>query len=498
MKFKLVLFFVLILLICIPLFGDEEEDIAVLSVDGAIHTSIPLGKTVILPVTGSASGEFFIENLSPDMIEVKGDQIANHLNLRGLKPGQASFVIVRANIRRVIYLAVKEPAGILPQKVTITVTGNPASRNFLRDAALRAVFAKTSLKPRSYLLFDEYVPFECPAYLARGEKKSFELPVKIESVSYFPVRDSVDVEVTNQIVNTSEAAFLMISNRPEKIEEDGILFNEEIKPGEPVRLLVYHQNSPNSMAREFLLKLTNPTTAQAEVKIISGLSGPSWDVFFTGHKATERFLEDYATDCGQVILIPPKGEYTLFKTFMKPGEVIAGLLEMHILNDSPLVVTTQAGQPDIEQKEVLSDEFNLFSIHPKGVFAKPDVFSEFFFNVGDADLEIPVGVSPWLLDIETGAPNQGNYGVVYKFNVILSNYEQEERSVKFYFAPVNGVARGVFVINDILYETDLIRPGKLSLIENVVLAPMERRVVKIFTTPQSASYYPVKLLIRSD
>jgi len=115
-----------------------------------------------------------------------------------------------------------------------------------------------------------------------------------------------------------------------------------------------------------------------------------------------------------------------------------------------------------------------------------------------SDLEIPVGVSPWLLDIETGAPNQGNYGVVYKFNVILSNYEQEERSVKFYFAPINGVARGVFVINDILYETELIRPGKLSLIENIVLAPMERRVVKIFTTPQSASYYPVKLLIRSD
>ena len=97
-----------------------------------------------------------------------------------------------------------------------------------------------------------------------------------------------------------------------------------------------------------------------------------------------------------------------------------------------------------------------------------------------------------------GAPNQGNYGVIYNFNLILSNYEQEKRSVKVCFSPVNGVARGVFVINDNLYETPLVRPGKNSVITEIMLEPKERRVVKIFTTPESASYYPVKLIIKSE
>jgi len=467
---------------------------------GSTEVSIPLHYPVIFPITGSAKGPVFVENMSPDLIDVRTDEIANSIVLKGLQYGQGSFVLTREKVRSAIYVAIREPAGVLPEHVSITVTGNPATRDFLRDSAVRSVLAKTSLKTGSYLLFDEYVPFDCPSFLSRGESKSFDLPVKIENPLYYPVRESVKVQVVNKIVPTSEAALLMISNRPEKIEEDGILFQEKINPKKPVRLLYYHQNSPKTIDREFLVKLTNPSTKTVEMKLLTGTSGPDQDVFFVGHRSTVRFLQDYSSDAGQIITIAPKGEFIICRAFMRPGDVVSGLVEIHLLNDNPLSVIVQAGQPDIafDEEQVIPDDFDPFRIHPKGVFAEPNILSSITYNAGSDDLTIPVGVSPWLSDIETGAPNQGNYGVIYKFNIILNNQSGEEKILKICFTPVNGIARGVFIIDGNLYETQLVRPGKTSLVTEIRLSPKERRAMKIFTTPQSGSCYPVKILFKSN
>ncbi|OQA16537.1 MAG: hypothetical protein BWY64_02540 [bacterium ADurb.Bin363] len=499
---KLLLFFFILIIFYSIAYGDNKvsSEILTLALNGVNEISIPLHETMIFPITGNAKGSISIENLSPHIINVRADEIANNIVIKGLLDGQGSFVLVRNGIRKAIYVAVRESAGILPERVSFTVTGNPATKDFLKDAALRVILSKSRLKPNSYLLFDEYVPFQGPAYLSRGETKSFEIPVKIVSSVYFPVRENVKVDVTNKIINSSEVALLMISNRPEKIEEDGILFQEELQPEKPVRLLYYHQNSPKSFEREFLIKFTNPSRKAIDIKLISGTSGPNSDVFFVGHKATVRFMEDYSSDASQIITIPPRGEFVLCKSSMKPGDVIGGLLEIHILNDNPLLVTVQAGQPDIamSSEDILPDDFDPFRIHPKGIFANPNISSETYYNVTEGELSIPFGVSPWLPDIRTGAPNQGNYGVIYKFNIILNNSTSESKTVKLYFSPVNGVARGVLIINGILYETSLLRPGKTSIITDFNLSPRERRSLKIFTTPQSGSAYPVKLIFKSD
>ena len=502
MKKILFILFIFIIILCGINYGEERDASAksFLALSGSTEVSIPLQNPVIFPITGSAKGPVSVENMSPDLIDVKTDEIANSIVLKGLKYGQGSFVLTREKIRSAIYVAIREPAGVLPEQVSITVTGNPATKDFLRDSAIRSVLSRTSLKAGSYLLFDEYVPFDCPSFLSRGESKSFELPVKIENPLYYPVRESVKVQVVNKIIPTSEASLLMISNRPEKIEDDGILFQEKVEPQKPVRLLYYHQNSPTSIDREFLMKLTNPSTKTVEMKLLSGTSGPDQDVFFVGHRSTVRFLQDYSSDAGQIITIPPKGEFIICRAFMKPGDVVSGLVEIHLLNNIPLSVIVQAGQPDIafDKEEVLPDDFDPFKIHPKGIFAEPNILSSLTYNAGSDDLTIPVGVSPWLSDIETGAPNQGNYGVIYKFNIILNNPSGEEKTLKIYFSPVNGIARGVFIIDSNLYETQLLRPGKTSLVTEILLSPKERRSMKICTTPQSGSCYPVKILFKSN
>jgi hypothetical protein len=181
---------------------------------------------------------------------------------------------------------------------------------------------------------------------------------------------------------------------------------------------------------------------------------------------------------------------------MNSGDVVSGLVEMHILTDNNLMVTALAGNID-NNTDFLPDEFDPFKINPKGVFLNPDISSDISYNIGQSELSVPVGVSPWLCDIETGAPNQGNYGAIYKFNLILGNQTPDAKSVKVYFSPVNGAARGIFVIDGILYESSLVKPGHNSCICELPLNPKERRMVKIFTTPQSASCYPVNLIFKT-
>lgn len=58
------------------------------------------------------------------------------------------------------------------------------------------------------------------------------------------------------------------------------------------------------------------------------------------------------------------------------------------------------------------------------------------------------GESPWLIDFETGLPNTGNFGVIYRWHVALSNPTDRPRKFALYFTPKNGAAALSMPVNN--------------------------------------------------
>ena len=95
----------------------------------------------------------------------------------------------------------------------------------------------------------------------------------------------------------------------------------------------------------------------------------------------------------------------------------------------------------------------------------------------------------------------GNYAVWYQLELHLTNNENTFKDVNLLFSPKGGVARGLFLINNDIIETGLQKSMTANKVENIYkikVPPLEKKVVKILTMPQSGSYYPVHLILNTE
>ena len=91
----------------------------------------------------------------------------------------------------------------------------------------------------------------------------------------------------------------------------------------------------------------------------------------------------------------------------------------------------------------------------------------------------------------------GNYGVVYRFEIIVENPMSKRAKVALLFYPRGGAAAGTFVVNGVLKHFGPIPPRRMKRIALVSVPAGSRRLVEVLTMPEPGSYYPASLVVRT-
>lgn len=458
--------------------------------------AVPVGENRKLCVEGIARGPI---GLAVDSNRLQASSTPDgSVAVMGMAAGRFRLTVTREGAKVVVPVVVKEYAGSVPDRTTFTVSGQPADRQLLREAAVQATRAAVQARPGASVTLREIGPI--PLALEGGRETVVRLSLDIEGEEYFPVSRSIDVTLRNELVTLKPPSLLMVSNRPEKIEHEGILWKSTFRRDQATRLLYSHLNGARG-DMHLWVTLVNRSERAARVLVIQADGGPATQELFVGHRCNTRFLEDIARRQGFIVVIPPGKAWELGRYKMGSRELVSGLCHLQMLEGDELEATVETSPQGVRIGQVMNQvesPFNPFMIHPHGVFVDPNITLDEKFVVGTSEsTEIPFGRAPWLIDPQSGEPNTGNYGVLYEMRLELSNPTALPQRVSLFFEPVNGVALGSFLVEGKLTETSCLKPPARALIGTVDLLPQQNRSVRIITLPQAGSHYPARIVIRS-
>ncbi len=458
---------------------------------------LPVGGEQILRVSGLARGQLLAEP-SSNGVEAVVDQASGAVSVRGLAVGRTKVDLRRGKGHEVVWIHVKDWAGTLPQSVEIEVTGRPAPGSMVLLAALAGTATGARVNPGCRLQMED-PSLELPA-VPKGDTVRFTMPMGIVGgEDFFPVGGRVQVVARNLPLEPVEANLLLVSNRPERVSQDGVLMEYTFSRKEPTRLMYSHLNDSKGR-RNLWVNLSNPTDEPVRLVVGSTWAGPERSEVHVGQTSARRFLECLASQSGYVVTLPPRSALELVAHDMQPKALVTGFINFRVLDgDKATIEVRTALAPswnDGSNLPHLGAPFNPFKIHPHGVFAQPFFEQDGEYVVGGQPLVQRYGESPWLIDFETGLPNTGNFGVLYKMLVDLRNPEREPRRVGLYFNPVAGPAGGTFLVDGQVFQAPFRRVRNEALVTEILLEPGETRTVEVVTFPEASSNYPAQFEFR--
>jgi hypothetical protein len=391
-------------------------------------------------------------------------------------------------------VVVRREAGTIPPAVTVRVTGDLASPLVIHEAVQRRLDQAVTREPGATVTIGPLPPLE------GSESSPLELtvPVRIRSTYLLPVEGFVRVTVVQESVAVADPALLLVSNRPEVVDADGILFAETVDARHPIRLLYHHMNGTREHSRILSVVLSNRSTRPAEMLLISGLAGPSPDPLFTGHAATTRFLQNLSAGRGYVLEIAPHSRYAFTAQTMLPRQLVSGILQLQLLQGEELEVRVQIRLPWLLEGTVALPVNQIAYPHPKGIFQSPTVILERTVDVRWPAPLVDLGAAAGLADLRTGERLVGDYGVVYRILITAANLAGREVQADLVATAAGGPARGTFLIDGRLVEMAIFRPNEERVLATTaVIPPGEWTQLQVVTMPTAGSYYPVRLMMRA-
>lgn len=350
----------------------------------------------------------------------------------------------------------------------------------LRRAALQAA-AWSVLRPRPGVVVSAQ-----PADAASSSV--VQLTATSPTALDFAAAVPVDVGVRPLLIQ--RCGELLVSNNPERVNRTGVLLSHGITG--TVRLLYHHLNDTRRPLT-LLVELLNAGQSPRQVGVVPAAAGPASDEMHVGHQAARTFLRRRSRGDGFVLTLPPRACVPVVVSGFGRHAIVSGLLEL--LPDTPeggLFVRVRADETPATT--VAGDTIS----NTHGVsFPTPDIRAGLSYRVGGPWTFFTLGRKG--IESRSGTHKlAGNYGVLYDLTLRAENPTDESQAVKLLFAPAGGVARGTFIVAGRHLEAPLTRSGSESLLTVFTLRPHSLRTLRIITMPESASNYPVRLIVRTD
>ncbi len=461
--------------------------------------SIEPGRTVVVRVNGAA-GTITATLADPTIAQVAVDQLTRTLSITGVAVGTTLITVADdRGVTAAVPVRVAEDAGAVPAQIVLHVTGDPASAAFMRDAVIRAVSGAAATRPGAQVAISpDAVPVR--GDLAVDDRTVLEVPVAIAGDAYIAVHGSTHVIVVNDALPRLPPSGLLVSDYPERLTADGVLFAATLDSAHAQRFLYYHYNPSTEPARRILVKATNASSQPAVVHVLAGIAGPGANEMEVGHNATKAFLVRLRRNEGTIVTIPPNATVNIVNHDLPPNAIVNGILQLRELSGDPLAMAVVAQRADAPLDQS-ADAANLLSggaPHARGAYPVPEFFSEYtYFVDAPAPLAIPIGQLP-LPNLLEGQALAGDYGVLQALRVVIVNSSRSAQAIALYANPRGGDATATFIIDNTLVQAHRLPAYSRYKVWQETIAPGTYRTLQITTMPEGGSSYPLRLEFAQD
>ena len=460
--------------------------------------TVAIGSPVRLSV-GSVIGAISAVARDPSVVDVAVDQASLTVTLSGKVPGSTVVTITDARgVSASVPVRVAYYAGTVPANLSVSVTGDPASAEFVRRQVAAALIRATQVRAGAQAIVG---PDDVPLRddLGQDDVARFDVPVLVQGNAYYEVDGRTHVEVRNVAAPRISPGSLMVSDYPERLEEDGALFTADLRSEQPSRFLYFHYNPPGQPDRRIVLRAENHAGGPAVVQFISGIGGPTPNEMQAGHDATRTFLINVVQNQGRLISIPPNASLNIVEQIAPAGSVVCNLLQLRVLSGGSVHLTLFA-QPAAADPNVPPQDGELLAgthPHARGIYPIPEFHYATQWYVDGEYLELPIGQIPLPNDLQ-GQALAGDYGVLQSFVVTMQNPLSTPQNVAIYENPRGGRATGTYLIDGVLVQSHQVPPFSRYKIRQYVVPARGFVRVTIVTMPEAGSSYPLKLIFAPD
>lgn len=370
------------------------------------------------------------------------------------------------------------------QEITLRLTGN----------SIPASFVTQQLQAALDNLYGEDVQIPALAFppLLKHQTRLVTVPVTFSDDTI----KTIKVRVTAESLPKSSDTFLLFSDHPEKVKENGVLFSAGVIFLRPLRLNYYHLNADGEPPRAFTVRLENDNPAPALVRIMDVAVGPMKHEMAAGHEASLLFLKQNQSGLGSIITIPPHGVWDISRQAANGGDLVTGFVDVMELQGSPLQLGVFAEDPAAPW-QYRHPLLTSHDTHARGAYEVSNLRFRAAYRVSDPPVIIPLGDLP-LPNVLAGTPLKGSYGVLWNGDVMLENPFAEPRRVFFYFQPRGGSASAAFFLEGDLRQVSFVKAYDQVLLAHLDLPPHSRRDIRLESMPEGGSSYPVHLIVKDS
>jgi hypothetical protein len=462
------------------------------------QVSVEPGKTVAARVNSSL-GALTATVADSSIATAVVDQAQRVLYVSGVAVGATTVTVTDARgVTRDVPVRVAYAAGTYADQTTLRVTGNPSSAEYLRDAVADAVERAATFRSGASV---DVTPDTVPIHrdLKVDNRIEVDVAVRIAGNGYLPVNGTTHVVVENTALPPIQPNRLLVSDYPERLTANGVLFTARLDRTQAQRFLYYHFNPGTEPGRRILLKARNASNAPATVQMIEGSAGPGGNEMEVGHLSTKRFLVREARNEGRVTTIAPGATINLVDHPLPPQMVVSAILQLRLVTGDPvdLALVAQDAMAPTDQSMDTTQLLAGGAPHARGVYPVPEFFFERTYDVDGEDLDITIGQLP-LPNLRQGEALSGDYGVEQSMTVTIVNMTRGPRSVALYANPRGGRATGTFIIDGTVVQAHALAAfSRFKIWQERINAGTYRRI-KVVTMPEGGSSYPLRLTFAPD
>ncbi len=388
------------------------------------------------------------------------------------------------------------PAGVIPGALSLEVTGSPAADGTFLDVQIRAALdrlIRPTLRFGASIVYGPIVPWPLPALIV-GSRAAVNVTVTIAGTDdSAPVTGVTAVTLTNVPVVPLEPTILFLSDDPEYLRGEGLVFHGNVDVNRPARL--YYYESDLGLPRDVDVILTAAVPSRAQ--LIASDSGPDRDVMSVGHSVTRDYLQYRRANEGSVVDIVPGTPLIVRHGLLLQNELIAGAVDVHVLAGGPVTISVVASPAGSRPDAYLNGPRVPFDGHRRhGQFDLTDYGTiARSYTVGGPPVAIQYGnrmPTPHNLDPSDDGRNFGDYGVVRQITFMLDNPTDAAQHVYLYEKPLAGPVRSSFFVDGQLRELDCVRAAQSYTVMTYQLAPHTTGASTTVTMADGGSYYPLE------
>jgi len=462
------------------------------------NAQVPVGTTQSVSLNG-VFGTFTAVAADPKLVDVGLDQDQRRISIAGKAPGSTSITITdMRGITAIVGVRVAFNAGTIANNLTISLTGDPASPDFVRDLIMRQVTRSTHTQPGAQVVVtSDDVPLH--ENLNQDMMRTIAVPVLVQGEQYFSVEGSTRVTVENVAVPRISPDILMVSDYPEKLTENGILFTADLHRDVPSRFLYFHYNPTGQPDRRIVLVAENHSNQPSMIQFISGRGGPTPNEAEVGHAATKTFLVNVIQNQGRLIEVPANSTQVIGMQALPAGSIVANILQLRVLDGADLHLSLIAQNASDDPDAALTTGTLLTSTvkHARGIYTIPEFHFAQQWNVNGEYLEIPIGQIP-LPNTLAGETLAGDYGVLESFVVNVQNPLSTPQNIAIYENPRGGASTGTYLIDGVLVQSHRVPAFSRYKVRQYVVPAKGFVRVTIVTIPEAGSSYPLRLIFAPD